>query len=269
MTLATTEYSIQYSPNGSTVNFPFPYYFLDETHLQVIITDANGVDTTQVLNTDYTTTGEGVLTGGAVIFVSAPASGTTLTISRIVPITQLTDYIANDDFPAETHEEALDKLTMICQQILGRTIRAPITEPSTTDLELPLDRDNTVLVFDSDGNVSVTALATLIATIASTVGANFSVGVVTGTATVKSCTFSLTGTGPFKINVWIVDNVASPTIVETVNPPDGNHVTNWSVMTDSGDAEVTLQHNGAQTTWKVCAECQGVVIMSPAFTIGV
>jgi hypothetical protein len=43
-----------------------------------------------------------------------------------VPITQLVDYVYNDRFPAETHEKALDKLTMICQalgEVSARTLR--------------------------------------------------------------------------------------------------------------------------------------------------
>jgi len=274
MTLATTDSRIQYSPNGVTVNFAFPYYFLSGSHLQVIETSILDVDTVKVLDTDYTVTGAGVLSGGTVVFGVAPTSGTRITITRIVPVTQLLDYIANDAFPAETHELGLDKLTMICQQLAlnanyGRAITVPASEPISTNLILPLDRENTVLIFDADGNVSTTDLATLIATIASTVGSNFSVGVVTGTSTIKSCTFHLDGTGPFKIRVWIVTgSPASPTIIETIQPPDGNLVTNWDVLTDGGDAVVTLEHNGASATWKVCAECQGVVIMSPAFTIG-
>ena len=274
--LSSTEFSIQYVPNGVTVTFAFPYMFLAEAQLIVTVTSALGVDTIQVLNIDYAVTGEEDPAGGSITFVTAPVSGTTLTITRIVDITQLIDYIANDDFPAETHEQALDRLTMICQQLAsgttsyGRAIRVPLTEPAATDLVLPLERGNMVLAFDADGNADTTSLADLIASVVDTAGSSFSVGVVTGTATIKSCTFSLVGTGPFKIRVWIVDGTASaPTLSKTLTPPDGNTVIEWDVLTSGGDAVVTLQHEGASSTWKVCAECQGVVIMSPIFTLGV
>jgi hypothetical protein len=43
--------------------------------------------------------------------VTAPATGETLVVELSVAKSQSTDYIANDAFPAETHEAALDKLT--------------------------------------------------------------------------------------------------------------------------------------------------------------
>ena len=49
--------------------------------------------------------------------VTAPAAGTTLVIRRNTALTQETDYVANDPFPAETHEDALDKLNMQTQEL--------------------------------------------------------------------------------------------------------------------------------------------------------
>ena len=62
-------------------------------------------------------------------FVTAPASGVTVIIKRNLTLTQGTDYVANDPFPAESHEEALDRLTFITQGIqeLDRTIKASET----------------------------------------------------------------------------------------------------------------------------------------------
>ena len=50
------------------------------------------------------------------------------------PITQETDYISGDPFPAETHETALDRLTMIAQEIgsdADRSIKVPAGDPSS------------------------------------------------------------------------------------------------------------------------------------------
>ena len=166
MTIASTTSVIQYSPNGSTFAFAFPYLFLDNSHIQVIVTSALGVDTTLALTTNYTLVGAGLPGGGTVTCLVAPAAGTRLTIRRVVPVTQLVDYVANDAFPAETHEGALDKLTMIVQQIstspgsdISRSIKFPSTEPTSANTTLPnnIDRRGMVISFDpTTGDMLVT-----------------------------------------------------------------------------------------------------------------
>lgn len=92
--------------------------------------------------------------------LTAPATGTTLVIARNVPITQLTDYTANDPFPAETHEQALDKLTMEVQQIneaVSRAIKLSLSN-TMTSTEFTVDavaRANKIFGFDSAGELSV------------------------------------------------------------------------------------------------------------------
>lgn len=140
MTISSTTSRVSYNGNGVLVNFTVPFYFLDDTHLLVTkYVVSSGVTTTLALTTDYTVVGSGVLTGGTITCVVAPATGTQIIITRNVPFTQETDYIENDPFPAEVHEQALDKLTMEVQQIdeqVDRSVKMPITS-SLTDVELP------------------------------------------------------------------------------------------------------------------------------------
>jgi len=111
MTVPTSQRSVPYAGNGVTTVFPVPYRFLEPAHLAVTFTVGSLV-TTKVLGADYVVT-----PSGSVQFFVAPPNGTTVTIQRTVPITQEIDYVENDPFPAESHEDALDKLTMICQQL--------------------------------------------------------------------------------------------------------------------------------------------------------
>lgn len=139
MTVSSETNRVQYNGTGSTTEFAVSFYFLDDSHLQVILTDTSGNDTTQTITTHYTVTGAGDFSGGTVTMVTAPASGEKLTIVRNVPFTQATDYVENDPFPADTHEQALDKLTMLSQQLdekSDRSLRAP-TSTSITDGEIP------------------------------------------------------------------------------------------------------------------------------------
>jgi len=156
MTVTTQTSSASYLGNGSTVAFTVPFYFLANTHLEVILRDAQGVETVQALTTNYTVTGAGVPAGGTVTMLVAPVTGTTLVIRRNVPLTQEVDYQENDPFPAATHELALDKLTMVAQQLDGELQNAlhfPATE-TTNDGELPIaaDRAGKYLGFDGNGN---------------------------------------------------------------------------------------------------------------------
>lgn len=156
MTVSSTTARVSYSGNGSTTAFAVSFYFLANSHLKVILRSAAGVETVQVLNTNYTVTGAGNPAGGTVTMVVAPPTGTTLTIARNVPLTQETDYQPNDPFPAESHEQALDKLTMIAQQQSdtgARSLYYPITDSASISGELPNSsaRANRYLAFNSAG----------------------------------------------------------------------------------------------------------------------
>lgn len=120
MTVTANDGRIEYTGNGSTTIFAYDYLLLAETHLEVYL---DGV--LKTLTTHYTVSGVGVAGGGDVTFVTAPASGVVVTLLRNVPLTQETDYQTAAKFPAETHEAALDKLTMIAQQLDERMGRMP------------------------------------------------------------------------------------------------------------------------------------------------
>ena len=118
MTITATSSVISYNGDGTSTAFPFPYEFLDASHLVVNLVDiASGAVTPQTLGANYTVSGAGNPDGGAVTMLVAPPSGAQLKIQRIVPLVQLIDLEAGDTFPADTMEGALDYLTMACQQI--------------------------------------------------------------------------------------------------------------------------------------------------------
>lgn len=129
MTISTTTSKVSYNGNGVTTAFAFPYYFFADGDLVVTLVSSAGAETTQVLNTDYTVSGEGTESSGSVSMSVAPAVGEKLIIRRSLSLTQETDYIEGDPFPAESHERALDRLTMIGQQQqeqLSRAIVVPV-----------------------------------------------------------------------------------------------------------------------------------------------
>lgn len=126
MTVATTANRKQYAGSGTTGPFPFPYPFFADGDLVVIKTDAAGADTTLTLTTDYTVSGAGDPSGGSVTTVAAVAAGETITIVRTLDLTQGLDLVENDDMPSDSLEDALDRLTMIVQQLAevdGRCVK--------------------------------------------------------------------------------------------------------------------------------------------------
>ena len=140
MTLETTQNRISYAGNGSTTGFAFPYKFLEDSDLKVILRDASGVETEKTLTTHYTVTGAEEDGGGTVTMLTAPATGESLTIIREPAETQDLDLVENDPLPAEELEKRLDKSMMVQQRALDKIDRAVrLTDglAETFDTELP------------------------------------------------------------------------------------------------------------------------------------
>ena len=161
MTVSSTTTRNSYSGDGSTTAFAYGFKIFASSDLTVILRSATGVETVQTETTHYTVSNVGVASGGNVTFGSAPASGVTVVIRRNSPLTQLTDYTPNDPFPADDHENALDKLTFIAQQQqeeLDRSIKLSRTNTmtSTEFTTSATDRASKILAFDTSGELSVT-----------------------------------------------------------------------------------------------------------------
>ena len=161
MTVSSTTNKVSYSGNGSTTIFAYTFKIFADADLDVYIRSSAGTETLKTLTTDYTVSNAGVEGGGNVTFGTAPATGETVVIQRKLALTQGTDYVENDPFPAESHEEALDRLTFIVQQQqeeLDRSIKASVTNTisNATFTISAADRANKVFAFDSSGDLSVT-----------------------------------------------------------------------------------------------------------------
>lgn len=162
MTVQSTTARADYQGNGATTQFAIPFYFLDPTHVEVLRTDSSttpALVVTLALNSDYTVAGAGNQQGGALTTAVAPTATQTITVLRNVPQTQLTHYVPNDPFPAASHENALDQLTMAAQQMqeqVNRGLTLPAEDSSVvTPLPPAATRANKVLAFGPDGQPTV------------------------------------------------------------------------------------------------------------------
>ncbi len=162
MTVSSTTKRNSYTGNGSTTTFAYSFKIFDDDDITVILrTTATGTETVQTKTTHYSVTGVGNSSGGNVVFGSAPTSAQTVVLLRQTAQTQATDYTPNDPFPAASHEDALDKLTLMAQDQqdeLDRSIKLSRTNTMTsTEFTVgATDRANKVLGFDGSGELTVT-----------------------------------------------------------------------------------------------------------------
>ncbi|HHZ9267954.1 TPA: hypothetical protein ACWMI3_000130 [Escherichia coli] len=117
MTVSTEVDHNEYTGNGVTTSFPYTFRVFKESDLAVQVVDLDENIAVLALDTDYTVTGAGGYNGGNVILSKALANGYQISISRELPVTQETDLRNQGKFFAEVHEDALDKLTMLIQQV--------------------------------------------------------------------------------------------------------------------------------------------------------
>ena len=169
MTVTTTLSTKQYSGNGSTTVFAFPYKILDGAHFVVTTRiTATGVMTTHTKDGsgtyDYTVAVAADLESANVTFGTAPPSGYAITIDRQTTKTQTTDYTANDDFPAETHERALDNGVLLHQDLFNDynnnafRFGANVADQGTVEIvKTAAERANKVISFDASGNILATS----------------------------------------------------------------------------------------------------------------
>jgi len=159
MSVSSTTTKVSASGDGSTAGFNYTFKIFADSEMQVIIRASTGVETIKTLSTHYNVSGAGADAGGTVTFTSGniPASGETVVLRRNLALTQGTDYVENDPFPAESHEDGLDRLTMITQGLqeqLDRSFKVSksnsITTPEFTDAASA--RASKALGFSSDGN---------------------------------------------------------------------------------------------------------------------
>lgn len=113
---------IVYNANGLTTVFPFEFYIISASDIQVSI---NGT----VVTSGYSVSGVGNVSGGDLTFMTPPANGSVVMLERVVPTYRLTDYQDNGDLLADTVNKDFDRLWMAIQRYsihLGLALRRPL-----------------------------------------------------------------------------------------------------------------------------------------------
>ncbi|OWY35306.1 hypothetical protein [Herbaspirillum aquaticum] len=150
MSVNNTSPVIGYNTNGVTTSFSFPFKILEAADLKVSLSVSGLPGYTVVFNSDDE--------GGQVNFATAPPAGL-LELRRDVTLDRSTDYQYQGELPSDVLNNDLDRVVMMVQQQdlwAQRSIKMPATD--TTDQVLSQnaeERANKALIFDSDGNITV------------------------------------------------------------------------------------------------------------------
>lgn len=118
--LDITETSVTYQGGDTQYVFPIPFPFLASAHIRARITNADGESRALMAGIDYSINMISDGNGELILLEDSLAVNWTLTISRLVPITQ--DILFHNQGPNSPNavEQATDKLTMIAQQLDSR-----------------------------------------------------------------------------------------------------------------------------------------------------
>ncbi len=148
MTITTSTSKTVLIANGIITSFAFTFKVFAADDIAVY------VDNNLVSPSEYSVAGLSNDSGGSIDFTIAPINGGVVAIIRSMELTQEADYVPFDSFPAETHEQQLDRQVMMIQQISEQTDRAitvPVGEAGGFELPSVNDRSNRVLAFDELG----------------------------------------------------------------------------------------------------------------------
>lgn len=147
MTVTNTNNKDVFVGDDATLIFAYTFRIFAASDLVVTISDTSvipQVDTLLVLSSDYTVDGVGSPSGGNVTLLltgqlSVPPTTTdNITLLREEPLTQNLDFIENDNFPSQSTEDALDKLTFIVQQLQEQVARSLNIPPNITGVSVDL-----------------------------------------------------------------------------------------------------------------------------------
>ena len=140
---------IQYTADGILTTYEFPFAVFKASDIDVYL----GA-TKQATNT-YTVTGVGNSNGGAVVFNTAPATQTIITIVRNLSIERTSDFQEGSTLRAKVLNDELD-YQIACQQQIAENLNRSLVLPpyavgTDVDLTLPTPSAGKSIIWNADG----------------------------------------------------------------------------------------------------------------------
>jgi hypothetical protein len=117
--------------NGTTLNFPFGWNFIEDTDVVVNVEDVTGKQTIQALGDNYTI--NIYENGGEVVFKTAPADSEYVIISRKTSNLQKTKYSTSTGFQGSDIEKSFDRFSCNLQEMDNNIENFKTTITNATD----------------------------------------------------------------------------------------------------------------------------------------
>jgi hypothetical protein len=241
---------VVYTGSAGTGPYAFTFPILTTTDIAVFkdstrLTEGSGSSQYQV--TISSSNGTGSVTLG-----SAASASNTITITGARTIERTTDFVTAGDLLASSLNVELDSQTIFAQQVsedAARAIRAPVTDPTSINMELPAkaDRADNLLSFNSSGDPTVTSVAGL-ATVAASL--QRTVDVFSGNGSTTSFTLSVAPGREENCQVFFdgvhqahsTFTVSNTTLAFSTAPPSGTNnieVVHGAALAEAGPAGAT------------------------------
>lgn len=152
MTLAVQSGRVLYSGNGALLSFAIPFdYASNNNNVSVILKETSVTPFTeaaQIYGTHYT------ISGGNVVFITAPSATQKVLIIRDVDLSQVKDFLNNAAFLPSEAEDGMDAIVRQIQQLSEKIDRSLKFYQSSTYSEIEVEDPvaDQVLAWDSTLN---------------------------------------------------------------------------------------------------------------------
>lgn len=143
----------QYSCNSSTNQFPYTFQISATSDIQIYVNDNVGTITQEPTST-YSVDTSNVWVNYPLMGSPCP-TGSTITLVPATPQTQLLSLTNRSPFVGSAIGSALDKLTLIDQQLQGQLNRAILAPAGTSAFTFPSAVPNRILGWDPNGSGNI------------------------------------------------------------------------------------------------------------------
>lgn len=254
----TNDRSGPYAGDGISTNLTVSFYFL--TAAEVVATRLNADGSTTILSNggatggigsgDYTISGAGNSSGGAIV-LNAPATsfpvGSTITITPLPSVTQQQAYPAGGTFPSKATEQGFDRLTIIAlflQEQINRCAKLNVTT-AVSQAAGPIigaGSPNASLVFDTAG-VNIVAGPTSTAISSAQSYALAAASSASAAAASQSAAASYAGQISTVVNAYVIYDLGGTANTYTIAPSPAITVADKVVVT----GRINITNTGAST----------------------